>query len=83
MSGQQVIPGGSQRIQIAADICQAAIARLFRRHVIQSADGRARPRDAELFVARFAGQAEVGQLDHHPLALRGDEKIRGFDVAMD
>lgn len=40
-------------------------------------------RDAELLVAGFAGQAEVGQLDHQPVALLGDEEIRRLDVTVD
>ena len=81
MSGQQVEPRRSQRIEVAADVGGFAVASLFRSHVIDGADGRAGARDVGLhrFINR-ASQAHVGELHG---AVLGDHQVRGLDVAMD
>ena len=75
---QHLIPGTPQRIQIAADVGQFAVARLLGRHVVDGANGGSGPGDVGFQgVVDRSGQAQVRHFD---ITIATNQQVRRLDV---
>ena len=81
-AGQHVIGRAAERVNIASDVRGTAVARLFRRHVVDGADGAAFARDLEIAVLFPPRQAEIGELDDEVLIHLGQQDVGGLDIAV-
>ena len=81
-AGEHVVPRTAERIEVAADVGQAAVARLLRRHVIDRAERETGLGYAKLTLGRDPRQSQVGQLHVWPAVLLHEQQVGWFDVAV-
>ena len=81
VTGEDVVEGATQRIDITADVGVARFQSLFGRYVVEGAQRHTRLRQGNVTVCpQAARQAHVDELGS---AVGGDDDVRRLDVAMD
>ena len=80
LARQHLIPGAAERIEVAANVGQLAVASLFGRHVVHRAHCRAGASDVRF--ERIIDRTSQTKVRHFHHAVARDQQVRRLDVAV-